>query len=243
MGLLLASCGVLSLLLFIFLVLPWLGPSAEWLKYVSIGFGTTIIAILVWACLTLFFHIYTGRPMPGISALRHLCIRLLLPLMEIVGKLVKIDKMTVRRSFIKVNNEFVCANSRLHQPSDLLLLLPHCMQASSCKRRLGLDLSNCANCGKCQIGEIRDLSQRYGFKVAIATGGTIARKIVAEIKPAKIIAVACERDLTSGIQDSYPIQVFGILNSRPQGPCHDTCVTMVTLLRTLDYFLPLKTPE
>lgn len=41
-----------------------------------------------------------------------------------------------------------------------------------------------------------------------------------------IIGVACERDLTSGIQDSYPIPVYGILNSRPNGPCIDTDVDL-----------------
>ena len=41
-----------------------------------------------------------------------------------------------------------------------------------------------------------------------------------------IIGVACERDLTSGIQDTYPIPVFGILNKRPFGPCYDTDVNL-----------------
>ena len=45
-------------------------------------------------------------------------------------------------------------------------------------------------------------------------------------KPNIIIGVACERDLTSGIQDSYPIPVFGIFNNRPNGPCYDTDVDL-----------------
>jgi hypothetical protein len=38
------------------------------------------------------------------------------------------------------------------------------------------------------------------------------------------VAVACELDLTSGIQDSYPLPVIGILNERPNGPCINTKV-------------------
>lgn len=240
LGLLVASCGVVCLLLLLFLILPWIGLNSVWLKRASIVFATIVIALLVWTCLTLVFHIYTGRLLPGLGGLRHLCIRLFLPLMEIVGKLARIDKMTVRRSFIKVNNEFVCAAPPVRSPDSLLLLLPHCIQASACKRRLEFDLSNCANCGNCQIGRIRRLVEEYGITVAIATGGTIARKIVAELKPEKIIAVACERDLTSGIQDSYPIPVFGILNRRPKGPCADTCVPLDTLECALQYFLAPK---
>lgn len=243
LGLLAASCGVICLLLGIFLILPWLGPNSLWLKSASIFFGIAGICLLAWVCLTLVFHIYTGHRLPGIDGLRHLCIRLFLPLMEIVGKLARIDKMIVRRSFIKVNNEFVCASGCMSPPRKLLLLLPHCMQASSCKNRMRMDLSNCANCGNCQLGAIRVLAQRYGFQVAIATGGTIARKIVAEHRPDGIIAIACERDLTSGIQDSHPIPVFGILNERPQGPCQDTRVPLETLECALAYFFaPRKEP-
>ena len=39
-----------------------------------------------------------------------------------------------------------------------------------------------------------------------------------------IIAVACERDLTSGIQDVFPIPVIAIFNERPFGPCFNTRV-------------------
>ena len=46
----------------------------------------------------------------------------------------------------------------------------------------------------------------------------MARQMVKEIRPKAIIAVACERDLTSGIQDVFPLPVIGVLNERPFGP-------------------------
>jgi hypothetical protein len=45
-----------------------------------------------------------------------------------------------------------------------------------------------------------------------------------ENRPEAIVAVPCELDLTTGIQDSYPIPVIGILNDRPNGPCINTKV-------------------
>lgn len=237
LGLLTATCIGVCLLLLVFLILPWIGPGYAWLRNASLISGIGGIFLLGWVCLTLVFHIYTGRQLPGIGGLRHLCIRLFLPLMEIAGKLAGIDKAAVRRSFIKVNNEFVCAMPGAIKREKLLLLIPHCMQASSCSRRLGADLSNCANCGKCQIGHIRELARLHGFRVAIATGGTIARRIVAQMRPQCIVAVACERDLTSGIQDSYPIPVFGVLNERPCGPCRDTRAPLEGLTDALAFFL------
>ena len=50
----------------------------------------------------------------------------------------------------------------------------------------------------------------------------MARRIVLENRPEAIVAVACELDLTAGIQDTYPIPVIGILNERPNGPCINT---------------------
>ena len=82
-----------------------------------------------------------------------------------------------------------------------------------------------------------DISKKYGVHVAIATGGTIARRIVVQKRPKLILAVACERDLSSGIQDTYPLPVYGILNNRPFGPCLNTQVALEDLQEALRLFL------
>jgi hypothetical protein len=76
------------------------------------------------------------------------------------------------------------------------------------------------------MGKLLDLRDRYGVHLAVATGGTIARRLVVEKRPRFLLAVACERDLSSGIQDVYPLPVFGLLNERPNGPCFDTLVSL-----------------
>lgn len=236
-GLLSITCLVICALLFIVLILPWLAQDPGYLRYFSISVGATGIIAFGWLTLMLVFHIHTGKNLPGITGVRHILIRILLPLMEMVAKAAGIDRSLVRRSFIKVNNEFVVSNYRPVPPERLLLLLPHCMQASSCSHRLVNSLTNCAACGKCQVSFLHKLSQKYGFNAAIATGGTIARRIVVECRPKRIVAVACERDLTSGIQDCYPIPVFGVLNERPFGPCHDTLAPMPDLCSAISFFL------
>lgn len=242
-GLLVATCAVICLGLLLFLIIPWLWEDAGFLPYISIFIGSAGIIALVWLCLALIVHIYTGKQYAGILKVRHIIIRLMLPLMEIVGRLCGLDKEIVRRSFIRVNNEFVLSGYRGALPSKILLLLPHCIQSVKCSRRLTYSLENCAHCGACQVGALQNLSKRYGFHLAIATGGTIARRIVVESRPDYIVAVACERDLTSGIQDSYPIPVFGILNERPNGPCRDTLVPVYDLCRVMAFFLGRKKDE
>lgn len=236
-GLLSATCLFICLALLALLILPWLGGHAALFKALCIGGGCAGIFLLAWLCGILIFHIHTKKPLPGVRAIRHLLIGMLLPLMEVAGGLFGIKKQIVRRSFIKVNNELAMANFKPVKPEKLLLLLPHCIQASKCPRRLAYSLDNCLGCGQCQIGEIIDLARELGIKLAIATGGTIARRIVVECKPEFIVAVACERDLAAGIQDCYPIPVFGLLNERPKGPCMDTLVPMQALRCVMPFFL------
>ena len=45
-----------------------------------------------------------------------------------------------------------------------------------------------------------------------------------EARPKAIVAIACERDLASGMADVFPIPVIGVLNERPNGPCCNTTV-------------------
>jgi hypothetical protein len=116
-------------------------------------------------------------------------------------------------------------------------LLPHCLQNFQCPHRVTAEVRNCTGCGKCEIADLTKLCDSYGIKMSIATGGTLARRVIVETRPKAIVAVACERDLTSGIQDSYPIPVIGVLNERPFGPCRDTRVDLGLVADAVRFFL------
>ena len=66
-GLMLASCLVVCLGLALFLLLPWtdLLGGMVWLERLSIAVGLVCIGALMWLCLMLVFHIYTGKALPG----------------------------------------------------------------------------------------------------------------------------------------------------------------------------------
>ena len=86
------------------------------------------------------------------------------------------------------------------------------------------DIHKCVQCGRCSIKGLVEVGYKYTIDISVATGGTLARKVIVEKRPKLVIAVACERDLTSGIKDCYPLPVIGILNERPFGPCFNTVV-------------------
>ena len=53
------------------------------------------------------------------------------------------------------------------------------------------------------------------------------------------MAIACERDLTSGIQDVYPLPAVGVMNLRPNGPCFNTHVDLDEFRRELENIIIL----
>ncbi len=185
--------------------------------FVSIAVGLATIAVSA----------LTGRRIVFGSRITSAVVWILFPLVLMLATIIGLDRDAVKRSFVAVNNALVRAGSGHSRPRRVLLLLPHCLQSTDCPHKItGGLIENCTGCGKCVIAELVRLGNDTGLPLAVATGGTLARRVIGEVRPDAIIAVACETDLTSGIQDSYPLPVYGVLNERPNGPCRDTTVDL-----------------
>ena len=156
--------------------------------------------------------------------MRGVVIRFLLPVIEFLGKAIGISKDTIRQSFIAMNNSLVQSQRLLVKADRILILLPHCLQLSDCEIKVTGSIDKCVRCGRCDIKGLAELAEKFSIDISVATGGTLARKVIIEKRPKLVVAVACERDLTSGIKDCYPLPVIGILNDRPFGPCFNTKV-------------------
>ncbi len=239
LGLLAVTCLLFTIILAVLWYVPYVGLSNlnPHLPLILAGFFAALLLLTVGGLLLLALTVLLGRDLFFSRKLRGAVIKLLLPLMSGVGALCGVSKDQVRRSFIEINNQLVLAQHSRATPENLLLLMPHCLQFHECKFRITGNIVHCQRCGKCPIKGLAELSEKYGVGLAVATGGTLARRIIVERRPRLIIAVACERDLSSGIQDSYPLPVFGVLNSRPHGPCYDTLVDLEKVEEALKTFL------
>lgn len=159
------------------------------------------------------------------------------PLLIGVVTLFKNDKDSIRRVHADINNLLVKANTKKTNRDNILILLPHCLQNDKCDIKITNDINNCKSCGKCDIGDIKGLSKKYGINIVVATGGTLARAWIKKTRPQCIIAVACERDLSSGINDIKHIPVMGVLNDRPNGPCFNTRIDIKKIEDAIKLFL------
>lgn len=167
-------------------------------------------------------------------------INLLFPLAICVGKLFDVEKERIERSFIEVSNHLIKHKNIVVESGKLLIMTPHCLQHEDCPHKITRNVANCRRCGLCPIGDLTTLAENYGVHIAVVTGGTLARKVIKTIRPHAVLAIACERDLTSGIQDVFPIPVIGVLNSRPHGPCCNTQVDLKKVEQALQSFVTNK---
>lgn len=217
-------------LLLAFLGLIWWVPTVGLSNihpYLPTIVGSILLAFLLFlvvGALLVTVSILKGKEVLHSYRMRGLLIKLFLPLMTLVGGILRIPKEEIQKSFIEINNQLVLANRQRLKPERLLVLMPHCIQYLHCKIKVTLNIENCVMCGKCEIKDLNELAREFNVKIFVSSGGTMARRFVREKRPAAVVAVACERDLTSGIQDAYPLPVIGIVNKRPQGYCLSTGV-------------------
>ena len=207
--------------------LPGIIGIAALLASFVVGIGLLLVALSA----------LTGRRMLVGQRVTSTVTRILFPPVLMLSSILGIDRDRVKRSFIAVNNALVEAGRPGKGASRVLLLLPHCLQATDCPHKItGGLIENCRGCGRCVIAGLLELANEHGLSLAVATGGTLARRVIKEQKPEAIVAVACEMDLTSGIRDSYPLPVYGVLNERPHGPCRDTTVDLAAVRAAIAMF-------
>lgn len=228
----LITAGTVALYLIPYIGLRNIHPLAPEVVCYSMG---AVLGALILGVALLILTLIRGKEVFFATKLRGVVIEVLFPIMIVVGRLLGISKEKVRQSFVEVNNLLVRAKCRDSKPKRILLLMPHCLQFNDCPIKITSDAYKCQACGKCRIKDLVDLARKHDVHLSVATGGTLARRRVAEAKPDAIIAVACERDLTSGIQDAYPLPVIGILNDRPFGPCFNTSVDISKVAEALDF--------
>ena len=166
--------------------------------------------------------------------LRGVVLRVYYPFLMFLSAFLKNRKESFQRSVININNRLVMAEKP--KTKKILLLLPHCIQVSECTIRLTHNIYNCERCGRCEIKDLIEIAEENSLELFVATGGTIARKVVKEVMPEAIVAVACERDLSSGLVDTYPFPILGIPNERPYGPCLNTRVDLDKVKEAIHFF-------
>jgi uncharacterized protein len=114
----------------------------------------------------------------------------------------------VENASVKVYNALALLRKRKVGRGELLVLIPRCLSKETLDGVLGI-------------------AGKYGVPVFVATRGQLARRVIRERRPSAVVAVACERDMVSGLHDvAGRIPVLGLTMTLPSGPCKDALLNL-----------------
>jgi len=202
-----------------------------------LGLIIFILALLGFlGVLLLAFSLLSRKSLGAFNGLIFKTMDFIYPLALFFSKLLKINKDLLYGSYIEVYNQITRFRLKGLKVSRILILVPHCLQKTNCPHKITVDVDNCRRCGECPIHELINLAEKYNAEISVVTGGTAAREVIKKYKPQAVVAIACERDLASGVNDVSPMPVIGVLNIRPFGPCKNTTVELAEVKRALEYF-------
>ena len=145
----------------------------------------------------------------------------LLPLMRFTSRVTaRVGRRDrVENAAVKVYNALALRRARKVATGELLLLIPRCLSRAT-------------------LDGVLALAGRYGVPVFVATRGQLARRVIRERRPRAVVAVACERDMVSGLHDvAAKVPVLGLTMTLPAGPCKDAALDMPTLEKYLKAFV------
>lgn len=202
--------GLLALALFL------LGPRIKGVHHAApalLWSGILIAASLLWAWWGVLFLSYeTGRPLlPEALAERGPFLRLMRLTSRVAGRFGRRD--WVENAAVKVYNALAVMRGRKVHQGELLLLIPRCLS-------------------KVTLDGVLGIAGKYGVPVFVATRGQLARRVIRERRPRAVVAVACERDMVSGLHDvAGKIPVLGLTMTLPSGPCKDASLDLGQLER------------
>src|SRR5437762_150373 len=91
---------------------------------------------------------------------------------------------------------------------ELLVLIPRCLSKQA-------------------LDGVLAIAGRYDVPVFVATRGQLARRVIRERRPRAVVAVACERDMMTGLRDvAGRLPVLGLTMRLPNGPCRDAMLDL-----------------
>jgi hypothetical protein len=109
----------------------------------------------------------------------------------------------VEHAAIDVYNALAERRGRRVGKGELLVLIPRCLSKQA-------------------LDGVLAIAGRYEVPVFVATRGQLARRVIRERRPRAVVAVACERDMMTGLRDvAGKLPVLGLTMQLPNGPCRD----------------------
>ena len=117
----------------------------------------------------------------------------------------------VEHAAIDIYNTLAERRRRTVRTGELLVLIPRCLSKQA-------------------LDGVLEVAGRYEVPVFVATRGQLARRVIRERRPRAVVAVACERDMMTGLRDvAGKLPVLGLTMQLPNGPCRDASIDLAQM--------------
>ncbi|UCC58829.1 MAG: DUF116 domain-containing protein [Candidatus Bathyarchaeum sp.] len=155
--------------------------------------------------------------------------------LEQLATRVGVEEKELFQLYVESKNRSLVKNFASTPYNERILFLPQCLRAKDCPAELGKYGYECQGCGRCSVEKIRHVTENLGYKgTFILPGGSIAKKILLEMKPKATLGVACFKELVLG---SYLCEKLGIIGQGValiRDGCINTLVDWRALTETLN---------
>lgn len=170
--------------------------------------GATAVCLL-WLGLIVLSYALRRPLLPEMMAERGPLLRLMRLTSRFADRFGRRD--WVENAAVKVYNALALERGRKVGKGELLLLIPRCLSKET-------------------LDGVLAIAGKYDVPVFVATRGQLARRVIRERRPRAVVAVACERDMVSGLHDvAGKIPVLGLTMTLPSGPCKDARLDLAKL--------------
>jgi uncharacterized protein len=170
-------------------------------RFLWVTWGVVLGLLLVWWVLLAAAYATRKPILPEKLAERGPFLRLMRLTSRVADRFGRRD--WVENAAVKVYNALALIRGRKVGKGELLLLIPRCLSKET-------------------LDGVLNIAGKYGVPVFVATRGQLARRVIRERRPRAVVAVACERDMVSGLHDvAGKVPVLGLTMTLPVGPCKD----------------------
>jgi hypothetical protein len=171
------------------------------MSWAWLALGAVSAALWIWWSLLLASWALDRPLLPERLAERGPFLRLMRLTSRVAGLFHRRD--WVENAAVKVYNAFAARRHRKVGKGEMLLLIPRCLSKET-------------------LDGVLQVAGKYEVPVFVATRGQLARRVIRERRPRAVVAVACERDMVSGLHDvAGKVPVLGLTMTLPAGPCKD----------------------
>ncbi len=155
--------------------------------------------------------------------------------LEQVATKVGVEEKELFELYIETKNRSLIRSFASVPYNERVLLLPQCLRANDCPAEMGKYGYECKQCGRCSITKILQIAKDLGYKGAfVLPGGSLAKRILSELKPRASLGVACSKELVLG---SYLCEKMGVIGQGVEllkDGCMNTLVEMKRLQEVMN---------